>query len=320
MKEFVNNDSTAMVFTDDLKNMVHLCEAEDVDLIGNMIKMFNEQNKEARFGNFVFGPVVMRMYHHFDNPDAALKIFEDSKACDFFDQLATYQILMDLLYKHGKYDQVRSVFDVLTEKQIRMVKYPKNAVILVMAACYKQNTKDSFEYASKLWSNLLSVGHNILRKSVSLFAGLALNQSAPHITLEALSTLSSQKYISVFNLKAAALADLNRLEDIIPILRSTLDADRPEMQNNGFTEDVIAKIQKNVEKGTLNKVMEKEFDLILKGLSQRKLILPTTLDALLCKEIKYFDTTDRSPLHTSFRNYRSTTHTQPHREGLKQMY
>lgn len=45
---------------------------------------------------------------------------------------------MDLLYKNGKYDQVRNVFDVLTEKQIRMVKYPKNAVILVMAACYKQ--------------------------------------------------------------------------------------------------------------------------------------------------------------------------------------
>lgn len=39
MNEFVNNDSKAMVFTDDLKNMVHLCEAEDVDLMGKMINM-----------------------------------------------------------------------------------------------------------------------------------------------------------------------------------------------------------------------------------------------------------------------------------------
>lgn len=35
---------------------------------------FNVQNKETRFGNFIFGPIVMRMYHYLDNPDAALKV------------------------------------------------------------------------------------------------------------------------------------------------------------------------------------------------------------------------------------------------------
>lgn len=45
-----------MIFTEDLKNMAHLVQSdEDIMLVENMIKKFNSQNKELRFGNFVFG-------------------------------------------------------------------------------------------------------------------------------------------------------------------------------------------------------------------------------------------------------------------------
>lgn len=58
MMEFTSNEATsAMIFTDDLKNMAHLVEnkPEDIELITKMMKKFNSQNKELRFGNFVFG-------------------------------------------------------------------------------------------------------------------------------------------------------------------------------------------------------------------------------------------------------------------------
>lgn len=45
-----------MIFTEDLKNMVHLVQnEEDLNLVEVMMKKFNAQNKELRFGNFVFG-------------------------------------------------------------------------------------------------------------------------------------------------------------------------------------------------------------------------------------------------------------------------
>lgn len=35
---------------------------------------YNKQNEGLRFGNFTFGPVVMRMYYHLNKPDIALKV------------------------------------------------------------------------------------------------------------------------------------------------------------------------------------------------------------------------------------------------------
>ena len=35
---------------------------------------FNQQNTDQRFGSFVFGPVVMRMYYHLDKPNESLKV------------------------------------------------------------------------------------------------------------------------------------------------------------------------------------------------------------------------------------------------------
>lgn len=54
MFEYTGSDN--MIFTEDLKNMAHLVQTpEDIDLVERMMKKFNSQNKELRFGNFVFG-------------------------------------------------------------------------------------------------------------------------------------------------------------------------------------------------------------------------------------------------------------------------
>ena len=41
---------------------------------------FNQQNKEVRFGSFVFGPVVMRMYYFLNKPDEALQVSQKFRA------------------------------------------------------------------------------------------------------------------------------------------------------------------------------------------------------------------------------------------------
>lgn len=76
MSEYVSdNDKKSMIFTEDLKNMIHLAKSDDdVTLVTKMMIKFNQQNKEVRFGNFIFGPVVMRMFHILNKPDQALKV------------------------------------------------------------------------------------------------------------------------------------------------------------------------------------------------------------------------------------------------------
>lgn len=44
---------------------------------------------------------------------------------------------MDLLLKNNMYDEVIQIFDIIKNKQIKGTRYPKNAVVLVFAACYK---------------------------------------------------------------------------------------------------------------------------------------------------------------------------------------
>lgn len=78
MQEFIEKESTEqnLVFTEDIKNMIHIVEntPEEVELVVKMIKKFNTQNKLISFGNYNFGPTVMRMFHHFKLAEIALKV------------------------------------------------------------------------------------------------------------------------------------------------------------------------------------------------------------------------------------------------------
>ncbi|KAF4526431.1 hypothetical protein B566_EDAN015063, partial [Ephemera danica] len=193
MGEYIQEDSKNMIFTEDLKNMVHLAEAspEDIDLILQMMLKFNNQNKEMRFGSFVFGPVVMRMYHFLNQPDAALKVFKDPALEGFFDQLISYQLLMDLLFVNGQYEEVMDVFDIVEKRQTQGARYPKHCV----------DSQESLKRALTLWKNIQEAGHVPMRRATTFAAALAVNQGAPHVALEILGTTRNQNYITVRNLK-----------------------------------------------------------------------------------------------------------------------
>ncbi|CAD0203173.1 unnamed protein product [Chrysodeixis includens] len=290
MTEFVE-DSKNMIFTEDLKNMVHLAEPTDLQLVLNMIKKFNSQNTEFRFGSFVFGPVVMRMFHFLDAPKEALECFHDKTNEGFFDQLVSYHILLDLLYSHEMYDEMYAVFEKAQQKQINMTKFPKYSVVLILAACYKQNTPQSLEYASKLWSDMTNSGTIPVRRACTYFAALALKQGAPHIALESIST-QKQHYVTIRNIKAIALADIGRVSDTLPILRGVLQIDSPlQKDKHTFFAETIQRVKDAVEKFD-NKDIKKEFNDIEKALKDRGLIENKALDQILNSEIAMPKPTD----------------------------
>lgn len=154
MNTYSEEDAQGMIFTEDLKNMIYLAKNDgDLDLVIKMAKKcvffmcnfsttstvcrFNAQNKQLRFGNFVFGPVLMRMFHLHNKPDLAIECFKSPQLTGFFDQLITYQIFLDLLYENGKYEDILSMCQLIKERQLESAKYPRNVIVLTMAACYK---------------------------------------------------------------------------------------------------------------------------------------------------------------------------------------
>jgi pentatricopeptide repeat domain-containing protein 2 len=288
MEEFVKDENSKnLIFTEDLKNMIHIATAEDSQLLIEMIKRFCSQSKEVRFGNFIFGPPVMRFFHTIKDSDTAFAIFKNDALADsgFFDQTISYQILLDLLYENGKYEQVLEAFDIIQSRQLQGARYPKYPIILVFASCYKLNTKESFEYAKKLWHNSVQAGHVPLRRSATFFATLALNQNEAYVALEVLTNLKGQNYVTVRGLKALSLAHMKRFEDVLPVLRSILEAGNPMMNKQTIPKDLLETLDGLFKKENKNKDLQMDFEKVSGFLHTHGHVASQTLDEIITNEI-----------------------------------
>lgn len=78
-----------------------------------------------------------------------------------------------------------------------------------------------------------------MRRATAFLAALAIKQDAPHIAIEILSTIREARYIQIRCLKVAAYTDLHRFTDIVPILRTTLEYDRPTALKEVYFKDVV---------------------------------------------------------------------------------
>lgn len=291
MKSFADLESNSLIFTEDLKQIVHMIgnNEEDLTLVQQMMKKYCKQNQGLRFGNFTFGPVVMRMYHHLNKPDIALQLFNDPEMEGFFNQLSSYQVLLDLLFINEKFIEILDVYKQIQEKQLQIAKFPKGVMMFVFAACYKLNTAESFEYACQLWKEQQEAGHSPIRKTITFFAGNAINQNSPHIALEVITSVRNQQYVTLRNLKVVALCDLNRIFDALPLLRSVLSLDQPmssgPIVKQTYCRDVINIVKSAAEKMN-NKEISLELDRIVHQLEESRLITDMTLDSLLCLDVK----------------------------------
>lgn len=290
MQEFVKDESSKnnLIFTEDLKNMVHIAEKDNTPLLISMIKRFCSQSKEVRFGNFVFGPVVMRLFHHLHDQKTALELFKDESLNGFFDQLITYQILLDLLYESGNYQEVLDTFNIIRSRQLQGSRYPKHSIIIVLAACYKLNTPEAYAYGKEVWHGAIEAGHYPLRRAATFLATLAYLQNDPAVAIEVLGNLRGQNYVSVRALKSLALTRTKRYEDVIPILRSILDIANPMFNKQTFPKDTIEILKKEFEAGA-DKDLQQDFEKVCGFLENHGHISNQTLDEILCSEIQMLD-------------------------------
>lgn len=178
---------------------------------------------------------------------------------------------------------------MIKSRQVQGGRYPKNVVVLTFAACYKLNKPESFDFACNLWKEATSSGHIPMRRGVTFLAMLAVNQGAPHVALEVLSTVKQQTYLTVRTIKALALAKLKRYDDVLPILRSVLEVTSPTIGKQTFPESAIEQIKKEFE-GNTNKDLQNDFNKITSFLDKHGHITKNALDDILCAEIQHTPT------------------------------
>lgn len=138
-----------------------------------------------------------------------------------------------------------------------------------------------------------------MRRALTYAASLALKQNDPKFCMELLSECKQQNYVTVRNLKAVALAKLDRFDDCVAVLRAALEYDRPagvEFRKRNFFKDVVSDnsitfdfffwfslkcflvmvqidtIDQEIKEGTASKDVQLEYDRVVKTLRDRDMI------------------------------------------------
>ncbi|XP_043287812.1 pentatricopeptide repeat-containing protein 2, mitochondrial-like isoform X1 [Venturia canescens] len=285
METYVANDATGMIFTEDLKVMLHLIEKtpRDLNLIMKMLEKFNNQSCETRFGNYTFGPIVMRALYNLNEWECALNLFNNPEYTVFFNQLMTYQILMDLLYENKQYVEMRRVYNTIQTRITEGTVHPRNALLLVTAACYKENSPDSFRYAIDLWTELNGRGYPVMRRVLIHLSALALMQGQPNIALEILSTSKKPRYIGIRCIKIMAFARIDRLYDVIPYFRNSLQLDDSTTKKETYFRDTIEEVEAAIRRNHISP--QAEIVTLLKMIKSNNLVQEETLDDHINTEI-----------------------------------
>ncbi|XP_043801119.1 pentatricopeptide repeat-containing protein 2, mitochondrial-like [Apis laboriosa] len=221
MKEICEKDD-GIIFTEDLKAMIHLAQPneQDMSLLNDMLKKYSQKHEVSKIGSYVFGPVVMRMYYHLNQPQYALQAFENEILNNSFNYRSSFRILMCLLYKNNMFEDMKEIYNkVLSTKGIEFI--GTNSV-LIFAACLKENTPEALEYALDQWKKQFDT-LKPSRRSYALISYLAIKNNASELALDILSTLQREKIMSVRSLKILAYMNLQRYLQIIPILKQAIE-------------------------------------------------------------------------------------------------
>ncbi|CAL7934879.1 unnamed protein product [Xylocopa violacea] len=217
MKE-VCESNDGIVYTEDLKAMLHLAQQtdDDMEIINNMLIKYVQSKEERRFGSYAFSPVVMRMYYYLNQPQMALAMFENPIFADEFQFRSCYRVLMCLLFKHNMYKEMRSVHDKMYKTQ--GAEFIGGNIVLIYAACLKENTPETLEYALNYWKEL----YNVIKHG------------------------QRQTSMLVRCLKILAYMHMQRYMQIIPLLKSSVENNNINYRRPHFFADVIYELEEKV--------------------------------------------------------------------------
>ncbi|XP_076622378.1 pentatricopeptide repeat-containing protein 2, mitochondrial [Colletes latitarsis] len=291
--EDVCTKESGVIFTEDLKAMLHLAQKSETEIINKMIEKYVQCDQTMKFGTYTFGPIVMRMFYYLNEPVAALTTFNNPALEGFFTQKTSYQILMTLLYNNKMYQDVKNIYEKLlnSDDHHGLLRF---CLVIAMVSCYKQNTPEALEDAIKYWKMVKAMGFRPSPRSTSLLAALALQQNSPQMALEILSTLDKQNFIDCRCLKILAYIRLKKYVQIIPIIRHVLETDYSNRKLTFFS-DVIYELEDDIKTDKSKEALDL-LQLILQLKQEERLTTHLSLEENLLKPIHFTTRSDREKL------------------------
>lgn len=224
---------TMSIVKEDLINIIGLAEnAEHLDLIEQIIL---SPSMQTHFSDQSWGSVLMRLYYRMNEVDRAFKnMMDTARFGDFFMQYAAFRVLMTLLYKAQRYEELLELHQLSMEKMNNTNNIRQRQLdLLALAACARMSTPESFNIAEKIYTQSVSMDIRHLSTRIeSLFVYLAINVNEPTKALNYLTggKLASSIYLPSISLKILALAKLNRYEDIVFCLRDAMQTLRAQQK------------------------------------------------------------------------------------------
>ncbi|KAK2708553.1 pentatricopeptide repeat-containing protein 2, mitochondrial-like [Artemia franciscana] len=281
MAQQAQPEARGMLFIEDIKTLLHVADESDSETIHNLLKRYNTQKSKTEF---ILGPIVMRYFYVVNQPVEALKAFCDPALDGMFDYISSVKILVSLLYKHNMFEELFAVYDVIKAKNFKETDLFLNIGTVILAACYKKNTPESYKMALDLVNKnedmLISNDHIASsRQRVTLIASIALRQNDPNTALDFLTRMDERTGILPRNLKVIAYSYLDRPEDALSTIRRPLVRD----QLVKFMPEAIEALKQSldrVKEENQKEILTTEFNSVEKELQEKNLMVD--------KDIEYY--------------------------------
>lgn len=291
MREYVAANKECIIYTDDLKSMVYITENDnDIDILDTMIKKYHEQSGRSTFSTFVFGPIILRMFHFLNKTEKALELFKDTTLGNFLKQTTSYVIMMDMLYEERRYEDVVELFELYIHDMPPDYQYPVDAMTITLAALYRMNNQGSYARMVQVIEATVKMNSKLSMRSCLFAAMLAINQGEPSSALEMLSQQPRGDIGVLANVKILAYSRLNRPEDCIPLLKMQLqqeNEDQPSFMSyrrSTTFQDVLHDVQNTITKADKQELLQ-QFTAIEQELNNAGVVYNISLEEFISQTI-----------------------------------
>ncbi|XP_029430529.1 pentatricopeptide repeat-containing protein 2, mitochondrial isoform X2 [Rhinatrema bivittatum] len=268
-----------LILRDELKTLLHLCQTlADVELAKDVIYRYHIENKNVAFGEFKFGPLFIRLCYELDLESMALDLIKDKVLNGFFSDCTSFNILMDMAFSKGHYE---NALEVLIEMKNQGIKFSKDTYILAFAICYKLDSAESCKICSLLLEETELKGDYVPRQAYCFAVAFALKQNDVQKARSIYSKMTNTESRVCHNLDILIQALSGTLENILNILEAAVKTVTPKfVKRPEFSEQVLAAVRERVRS---NPVLHCRFNDIYAKLQLSRQVTSLTLDDMLCQ-------------------------------------
>ncbi|XP_045216759.2 uncharacterized protein LOC123566580 [Mercenaria mercenaria] len=283
-------DDGKKILTEDITTLLYLADNDDeFNFALEVIARYKElQEKQSFHTYFPVGIHALQMLYLHGKHDMAFKWFLDEKynvetSCR---NRQCFMIMMDLLYEHGRFEDVVSLLTAADNYLDR--KYPE-LTNLVLASLYRMNTRESLEKMMTFLNELCLDPVQLTNRCALLSVMLAYKQDEVELMLEILQLpifhVCSKKFISTIpNMKILAYIELGRVEEAVDILKDAVVKYKKPVPL--FFQEVLDKLDSAVTKSG-NLELQSLCQSMFRTFKVAGFVLPTHIDDYMLGVIKY---------------------------------